>query len=284
MVQQCDAQQRTELVTQFVDFSSKYGLGYKLSNGSYGVLFNDSTKIITHPNLFHFDYIEKSRSGGESATNNTQNTDTMSDHIQQFNFFDYPESINKKVVLLQHFKSYLDGNQKFKPLEFDFTKDNMPERPQSDQPLSYIKKWKRAKKAILLRNTNKVIQVLFQDQSELILCSGSGFVTFVNAKQEVKTVPLNCANQNFEITDKSLFKRLQYAKEVLVQMMTGSPLPSSLGMCDEPRRPASNNEVTSPAPITVAPKATGMQSSRIPQLKQTKSAAKNLLLSPDNQK
>ena len=118
--------------------------------------------------------------------------------------------------MLQHFKSYLDGNQKFKPLEFNFTKENAPERPQSDQPLSYIKKWKRAKKAILLRNTNKVIQVLFQDQSELILCSGSGFVTFINAKQEVKTVPLNCPNSNFEITDKSLFKRLQYAKEVLV--------------------------------------------------------------------
>ena len=110
LVQQNDAQQRTELVTQFVDFSSKYGLGYKLSNGSYGVLFNDSTKIITHPNLFHFDYVEKSRNGGESATSNTQNTDTMNDQVQQYNFFDYPESINKKVVLLQHFKSYLDGN------------------------------------------------------------------------------------------------------------------------------------------------------------------------------
>lgn len=52
-------------MTQFVDFSSKYGLGYKLSNGSYGVLFNDSTKIITHPNLFHFDYIEKIRAGAQ---------------------------------------------------------------------------------------------------------------------------------------------------------------------------------------------------------------------------
>ena len=118
----------------------------------------------------------------------------MTDSVTPYNFFDYPESINKKVVLLQHFKSYLDGNQKFKPLEFNFTKENAPEREKTDQPLSYIKKWKRAKKAILLRNTNKVIQVLFQDQSELILCSGSGYVTFVNAKQEVKTVPLNCTN------------------------------------------------------------------------------------------
>jgi len=48
--------------------------------------------------------------------------------VTSFNFFDYPESINKKVVLLQHFKSYLDGNQKFKPLEHNFTKENAPMR------------------------------------------------------------------------------------------------------------------------------------------------------------
>jgi polo-like kinase 1 len=33
-------------VRKWVDFSSKYGLGYFLSNGAFGVFFNDSTKII----------------------------------------------------------------------------------------------------------------------------------------------------------------------------------------------------------------------------------------------
>lgn len=42
-----DEQPGTELIVKFVDFSTKYGLGYKLSNGAYGVLFNDSTKIVT---------------------------------------------------------------------------------------------------------------------------------------------------------------------------------------------------------------------------------------------
>ena len=119
----CPAQPRTELVVEFVDFSSKYGLGYKLSNGSYGVLFNDSTKIITHPNLFHFDYIDRNRSC--QAHENQEK-------VCKYDFFDYPETINKKVVLLQHFKSYLDGNQKFKPLEFAFTKENAPARQDQD--------------------------------------------------------------------------------------------------------------------------------------------------------
>ena len=61
LVHRSESQPGNELVVKFVDFSSKYGLGYMLSNGSYGVLFNDSTKIILHSNLFHFDYIERSK-------------------------------------------------------------------------------------------------------------------------------------------------------------------------------------------------------------------------------
>ena len=196
LVKQSELQPRTELVVKFVDFSSKYGLGYMLSNGSYGVLFNDSTKIILHPNLFHFDYIERPKQQ-PVINSNGQAAESVTDQVSHFDFFNYPESINKKVVLLQHFKSYLDGNQKFKPLEFNFSKDNAPQRQDLDDgQLVYIKKWKRAKKAILLRNTNKIIQVMFQDQSELILCSGSGYVTFVNSKQEVKQMPLSAQHDN----------------------------------------------------------------------------------------
>jgi hypothetical protein len=40
---------------------------------------------------------------------------------------------------------------------FDFTKANAPARPPDLDNIPYIKKWKRAKKAILLRNSNKMI-------------------------------------------------------------------------------------------------------------------------------
>jgi polo-like kinase 1 len=118
-------------------------------------------------------------------------------------------------VLLQHFKSYLDGNQKFKPLEFTFSPGNPPPA-RTIQDMSYLKKWKRAKKAILFRLSNKIIQVLFQDQSELILCSGNGMVTFINSKRQLKKLPLS---SDLESKDPSMYKRLQYAKEILVQMI-----------------------------------------------------------------
>ena len=37
-------------VKKWVDYSTKYGLGYLLSDGSTGVYFNDSTKIILDRN------------------------------------------------------------------------------------------------------------------------------------------------------------------------------------------------------------------------------------------
>lgn len=46
-------------VRKWVDYSSKYGLGYLLSNGACGVFFNDSSKIILDPNGNYFEYMER---------------------------------------------------------------------------------------------------------------------------------------------------------------------------------------------------------------------------------
>jgi len=61
-----------------------------------------------------------------------------------------------------------------------------------------------------------VIQVVFQDSSELILSSGQGDVTFITSRKEVWNTPLY---QDLEKEDPSLFKRLNYAKEILVNMI-----------------------------------------------------------------
>ena len=36
-------------ISKWVDYSNKYGLGYQLTNGSVGVLFNDGTKMVLAP-------------------------------------------------------------------------------------------------------------------------------------------------------------------------------------------------------------------------------------------
>ena len=38
-------------VTTWVDFSNRYGFGYRLSNGKICVLFNDGKQLMLHPDL-----------------------------------------------------------------------------------------------------------------------------------------------------------------------------------------------------------------------------------------
>eukprot|EP00828_Plagiopyla_frontata_P008236 TRINITY_DN1407_c0_g3_i2.p1 TRINITY_DN1407_c0_g3~~TRINITY_DN1407_c0_g3_i2.p1 ORF type:complete len:384 (+),score=53.97 TRINITY_DN1407_c0_g3_i2:341-1492(+) len=70
-------------VRKWVDYSSKYGLGYLLSNGSTGVFFNDSTKIILHPKATYFEYMERKQNDKQ-------------DIISQHTFSDYPKELKKK--------------------------------------------------------------------------------------------------------------------------------------------------------------------------------------------
>lgn len=46
-------------VKKWVDYSTKYGLGYYLSNEATGVFFNDSTKLVLDPNGHNIDYMER---------------------------------------------------------------------------------------------------------------------------------------------------------------------------------------------------------------------------------
>jgi polo-like kinase 1 len=67
--------------------------------------------------------------------------------------------LEKKVTLLNHFKSYLDQNFKKEDIEH--------ERPSGD--LVYIKKWIKTRHAKLFRMSNKVVQVYFKDKTEILL-------------------------------------------------------------------------------------------------------------------
>ena len=46
-------------VTKFIDYSSKYGLGYQLSDNATGVFFNDATKIVMEEKGSTFFYYER---------------------------------------------------------------------------------------------------------------------------------------------------------------------------------------------------------------------------------
>jgi polo-like kinase 1 len=180
-------------VKKWVDYSSKYGLGYLLSNGGTGVFFNDSSKIILSAQGHLFNYMERRSSDRQ---------DLVSSH----SLSEFPKELQKKVTLLQHFRSYLEG-------------DIRQETGNEDAAVSsvYVKKWMRTRHAIMFRLSNKIVQVNFQDHTEIILSSESRMVTYVNKRGERSTYPLSTA---LESSNAEMSKRLKYTKDILTHMLS----------------------------------------------------------------
>ena len=186
-------------VKKWIDYSSKYGLGYILSDNNIGVYFNDSTKIIYKPNGANFIYIER---------NTQEKTEIITPHLFSEEF---SKDLNKKVILLQHFKAYLLEENKNSPIERKES-ENIDEKH-----YVYVKKWMKTKHAILFRLSNKIVQVSFLDQTEIILSSETKIVTYTDKKGQITNYPLNTAldSTNYEMT-----KRLKYTKQILMHMLT----------------------------------------------------------------
>ena len=118
---------------------------------------------------------------------------------------DYPKELQKKVTLLQHFRSYLENNAqtngsgtngptsgKSANIDNDVEmRDETTQKTGGSTPIVYVKKWMRTKHAIIFRLSNKIVQVSFQDHTEILLNSESRLVTYVNKKGERQTLPLN---------------------------------------------------------------------------------------------
>lgn len=204
-------------VVKWVDYASKYGVGYILSDGSIGVYFNDSTKIILVSDGTHFDYI-------------TRRTQEKPEIRTTHSWEDYPEDLKKKVTLLRHFKNYMLTDV----LE---RKDGATAGESSLQPSGaqkkvaydpgqapFVKKWTRNKHAIMFQLSNKIVQVVFFDKTEAVLSSKSHTVTYVDKRGQVQSYPLSNV---LDVPSAELAKRLRYTKDILVNLL-GSKAPADL--------------------------------------------------------
>ena len=179
-------------VSKWADYSDKYGLGYLLSNGATGVFFNDSTKIILNPKDSSFTYMEE-------------------EMIESFTLSDYPKELEKKVIVSGHFKKYLEGD-----IKFDLGEDLSTKEEVDETTPVHLKKWIMTKHAIMFRLSNKIVQVIFTDDTEIIANSINEVITYINKKGEQSNYPMNTA---FECSDTEMTKRLKYFEPILREMM-----------------------------------------------------------------
>jgi len=207
-------------VSRYVDYTSKYGLGFILNDGSSGVYFNDSTKIVLAPDGDFFQYIERRK----AIPNQKESHQEIEPTIHIYSLTSYPEHLQKKVTLLQHFRNYLIEQQKTSG-ESEQPKIVSPRKKadtensaNSISPYVYLKKWVRTRHAILFRLSNCTVQVVFYDHTEVLLSSEARLVTYVDKSGKRTTFPIQeiTKNPNGEVG-----KRLKYAKDILQQLISG---------------------------------------------------------------
>lgn len=196
-------------VTKWVDYSSKYGVGYILSDLSLGVYFNDSTKIILVPDGRHFDYITR-RSQDKPEMRSTHTFD------------DFPEDLKKKVTLLRHFRNLILTESTDKKDGATTGESKMPPAqrcvvaPYGPGQAPHVKKWTHNKYATLFQLSNKNVQVIFFDGTEAVLSSKSNTVAYIDKKGKIGCFPYS---SSMESSNPELAKRLRYIKDIVTNMM-----------------------------------------------------------------
>ena len=186
-------------VVKWLDYSSKYGVGYILSNGFCGVYFNDATKIILNPNTSTFYYKER------SIIDNTKEI------IEFHQLNNYPDVLKKKVTLLKLFKDYL-----LKDNENIIKTNKVNENNNQNEPYTYVFRWMKTEQVTMFRLSNKIVHFFFVDKTEIIIDTNSKTVIYVNEKREryldhVK----NAINSN----DPVFYKKLIHAKRILQKIL-----------------------------------------------------------------
>jgi polo-like kinase 1 len=160
-----------------------------------------------------FDYIERRKVDASEGV--VKKNEPVREALSLSNF---PENLSKKVTLLKHFRNYLIEQQK--KCEDDGPGHECAAGLVNTTPMTYLKKWVRTKHAILFRLSNQTIQIIFYDQTEVLLTPDKRFVTYVDKKRNRSTYFLS---DELVGTNLEMAKRLKYAKEILGQLLHGHP-------------------------------------------------------------
>jgi polo-like kinase 1 len=200
-------------VTKWVDYSSRYGVVYQLPDGAIGVYFNDSTKIICLPDGTSFDYIPRSTAEQQAV---------RSTHT----FEDYPVDLHKKVTLLRYFRSTMATDILGKREGAIPGESMLPKSTGTASNQVYVRKWSRRGSAIMFSLSNKDIQVVFFDKTEVVLSFRNHTVTYSDKCGSMQTSSLSQALDN---PSADLSKRLRYILSNLLGVAS-SDLPAALRM------------------------------------------------------
>ncbi|CAO3661870.1 unnamed protein product [Umbelopsis ramanniana] len=131
-------------IDRWVDFTTKYGLGYCLSDGSDGIYFNDATTLVTKSNSKSVSYIVHSQENGSKP--------------ETFSTERYPDHLRKKMNLLPYFQNYM--YEKLASIANDLPASLKRTSRQS----TFLESYMETERALVFRLSNNVLQVNYSSK------------------------------------------------------------------------------------------------------------------------
>lgn len=148
-------------------------IGYCLNDSTVGVYFSDSTGIIG--NSEEFLYIDKKK--------------------KKYCYMQHPTNIAVKVAVIKYLVAFF--------------------RQAGKEPVNngvFVKKWVKKEHADIFQLSNKTLQLIFTDNSQIIVVKGQQELTYVNKLGEKSNYNFNALT---DITNKDLITRIRYTHSVI---------------------------------------------------------------------
>ena len=204
-------------ISKYFDYSSKFGFVYFINNTHIGICFNDYSNILRHinkdqndqdlanTNNYDYIYLEKNAQSSQNfdeieLENYLASKNTSKEIIKKFEIF--------KHIVNKHLKDF-DEVKKIKFVNNATTYNN----DGVSNKLFFVKKFLISKTAILFRLSNKLIQIFFNDNTELTFSTETTDFVFKNKKGEEEQESLQNAMTG---DDNDLIKKIKVAKNLMV--------------------------------------------------------------------
>lgn len=180
---------RVEYVMYHQDYTDKYGIGYMLTNGTMGFYYNDMTNLLWLERRGQFAYSDFYNKGEKGGVTYIPETCAPTNR-----------DMEKKLKIFTHFRKYygrLSAEGKAPTVE-------LPSAGHSESEV-VLKRIIKTKNGILLRLTNNIVQMIFVDQSQIVLCFKSKTLIYINrkgVKESMKIANDLILNASEKIVDK----------------------------------------------------------------------------------
>eukprot|EP00826_Nyctotherus_ovalis_P021792 TRINITY_DN170_c0_g4_i1.p1 TRINITY_DN170_c0_g4~~TRINITY_DN170_c0_g4_i1.p1 ORF type:complete len:645 (-),score=147.80 TRINITY_DN170_c0_g4_i1:65-1999(-) len=172
-------------VSHYKNYTEKYGIGYLLTNGTFGFFFNDLTNLLWLPRKNLCAYSDF----------HTKDKNTAMIYIEGNGS---KEGVERKVKILQHFVNV-----------YEKLKEGVEETGKEVG----VKKIVKTKHGILFKLTNDVAQMIFIDKSKVIFSLKAKTLIYIDKKETKKTMKIT--NELMNAGDEKLMRRFKYTLNIL---------------------------------------------------------------------